>query len=352
MAATSPILGPISTLDELREHLQWAIELEHSTLPPYLCALYSLDTERNPEAAEVVGSVIMEEMLHLSLAANMLNAVGGSPVLDDPRMLPDYPANLPHGDRTIEISLLPFGLEAIELFMAIEKPSAAGAPPESDNYETIGQFYKAIDSGLRSLCAELGEVAVFTGDPARQIDRDFSYGGSGRVIAVRDLDTALQALKEIIEQGEGLADHGVWDEDHQMFHPERDEVAHFYRFQELKLGRRFRRGDTPLSGPTGDRVAVDWDGVRPMQRNPRTLENAPGSAIRLAQDGFNHTYCTLLSMLERAFNGYPPILNDAVDVMYVLKSQAEGLMQMPTEDGLAVAGPAFEYVGPVARAEA
>ncbi|MFI6734901.1 ferritin-like domain-containing protein, partial [Nonomuraea sp. NPDC050451] len=40
----------IDTLDSLREHLQWAIELEHATLPPYLCALYSLDPERNPEA--------------------------------------------------------------------------------------------------------------------------------------------------------------------------------------------------------------------------------------------------------------------------------------------------------------
>ena len=41
----------IATLDDLRTHLQWAIELEHSTLPPYLCALYSLDPERNAEAA-------------------------------------------------------------------------------------------------------------------------------------------------------------------------------------------------------------------------------------------------------------------------------------------------------------
>ncbi|MFB9207570.1 ferritin-like domain-containing protein, partial [Nonomuraea spiralis] len=40
----------IGTLGSLREHLQWAIELEHATLPPYLTALYSLDPERNPAA--------------------------------------------------------------------------------------------------------------------------------------------------------------------------------------------------------------------------------------------------------------------------------------------------------------
>ena len=33
----------LGSLDGLREHLQWAIELEHSTIPPYMCALYSLD---------------------------------------------------------------------------------------------------------------------------------------------------------------------------------------------------------------------------------------------------------------------------------------------------------------------
>ena len=37
----------IDTLDDLRRHLQWAIELEHCTLPPYLCALYSIKDETN-----------------------------------------------------------------------------------------------------------------------------------------------------------------------------------------------------------------------------------------------------------------------------------------------------------------
>ena len=53
--------GRIVNLDSLREHLQWAIGLEHFTIPPYLCALYSLDAARNPEAAEVVSSVLVEK---------------------------------------------------------------------------------------------------------------------------------------------------------------------------------------------------------------------------------------------------------------------------------------------------
>ena len=32
-----PSLTRIATLESLREHLQWAIELEHFTLPPWIC---------------------------------------------------------------------------------------------------------------------------------------------------------------------------------------------------------------------------------------------------------------------------------------------------------------------------
>jgi len=53
----------IARLESLHEHLQWAIELEHFTLPPYLCAFYSLNAERNREPTEVVASVFVEEML-------------------------------------------------------------------------------------------------------------------------------------------------------------------------------------------------------------------------------------------------------------------------------------------------
>src|SRR5688572_31316287 len=54
--------------------LQQAIELEHSTIPPYLYALYSLDENLNGEIADIIQSVAVEEMLHLTLAANVLNA--------------------------------------------------------------------------------------------------------------------------------------------------------------------------------------------------------------------------------------------------------------------------------------
>ncbi|HEY3467208.1 MAG TPA: ferritin-like protein [Amycolatopsis sp.] len=342
-------MATIDTVDDLRRHLQWAIELEHATIPPYLCALYSLDAARNPEPAQVVGTVLAEEMLHLALAANLLNAVGGEPRLDTPELLPPYPHPLPHGDRSVHVQLVPFGPEALELFLRIEQPASADDPPEGEEYRTIGQFYAAIEAGLRALCDKLGEDAVFTGDPKRQIGAFHLRGGGGEVIAVHDLKTASAALAEIVEQGEGAARTDVWDGDRDVFHPEREEVAHYYRFQELRLGRRYRTGDTPASGPTGEKIEVDFDGVLPMRPNPRTADYPEGSPVRVAQEEFNQTYSLLLYQLEQAFTGEPGQMKDAVGTMFGLRKQAVALMKMPSGDGTTTAGPTFEYVPPERR---
>jgi hypothetical protein len=158
------------------------------------------------------------------------------------------------------------------------------------------------------------------------------------------LTTALAALGEIVEQGEGADASNVWDGDRDMFHPEREQVAHYYRFQELRLGRCYRRGDRPQSGPTGEPIRIDWTGVKPMRRNPRTGDHAPDSPIRTAQEQFNQSYCSLLRVLVQAFNGKPEMLPAAIGSMYRLKAKAQALMLMPTGEGLETAGPAFEYV--------
>jgi CDGSH-type Zn-finger protein len=338
---------PVNTLDDLREHLQWALELEHSTLPPYLCALYSIKPGTNEAAVNVITSVFIEEMLHMTLAANVLNAVGGTPVLDHPNFIPRYPTYLPHSANAFQVSLERFSPAAIETFLKIERPEDPDAPAEAEGYETIGQFYQAIEEGLTRLCGELGEAQVFTGDRARQVLPDsFRYSGSGRVIPVYDLASALAAIDEIEEQGEGLKHAEVWDGDRDMYHPEREEVAHYFRFMEIAQGRSFRRGDTPQSGPTGDPLAVDWSAVYPMRPNPRTQDFHGGSAIVAAMSEFNLAYSDLLRDLHRAFNGEPGRLARTLPAMMQLKTMAQRLIQMPAENG-ETAGPSFEYMPPV-----
>jgi len=194
----------ITSVESLRRHLQWAIEVEHVTLPPYLCALYSIKEGHNQEAAEVVHSVFMEEMLHLTMAANILNAIGGTPVLDSPSLLPRFPTYLPHSNRAFKVPLTKFSREAVEVFLQIERPAEHSGVPEDNRFETIGQFYEAIELALVELAGRLGEKSLFCGDPARQVTDELYYGGSGRIIAVTDLASALAALEEIVEQGEGM----------------------------------------------------------------------------------------------------------------------------------------------------
>jgi CDGSH-type Zn-finger protein len=339
------LAATISTIDDLRTHLQWAIALEHATIPPYLCALYSFRPGRNQVATEAIASVFLEEMLHMTLAANVLNAVGGAPVLDAPDFMPRYPAYLPHSADAFLVPLARFSRATIETFMKIEKPEMENAPAETDRFHTIGQFYRAIEDALPRLCHELGEKTVFSGDPARQVTpAHLPYRGSGRIIAVYDLQSALAAIDEIEEQGEGLKHDEVWDGDRDMFHPERDEVAHYFRYHELIVGRAYRRGDTPSSGPTGAAFETDWDAVYPMRENPRAEDFAEDSPVRAKMHAFNVVYSDVLRALHHAFNGHPADIFASISGMMDLKTLAVELMQMPTGDGATSAGPSFEYV--------
>jgi hypothetical protein len=335
----------ITTLESLREHVQGALELEHATLPPYLCALFSIHPDTNVQSVEVVRSVFIEEMLHLALAANILNAIGGAPRLNEADFVPVYPTTLPHSDGTFTVPLARFAPETIEVFMRVERPGEPHAGSEADGFETIGQFYRAIEEGLKMLCATLGQEAVFTGDPARQITPDIlGFVGERRVIAVHNLKTAITAIGEIEGQGEGLKHRQVWDGDRDMFHPEREEVAHYFRFSEIFQGRFYVRGDSPRSGPSGESFVVDWDAVYPLRSNCKVSDFEVNSPVRAKMVEFNTQYCEMLRTLHQALNGETSLLSPAISMMFQLQSIASELVQMPTGDGVTTAGPSFEFV--------
>lgn len=333
----------IQDIADLQRHLQWALELEHATIPPYLCALYSLHDGANAEATRVIKGVVMEEMLHLTLIANLLNAVGGKPVLDKPEFIPEYPAYLPHSADAFKVGLLPFCPDAVDTFLKIERPARPDAPPEAQRYHTIGQFYKAIDEGLSYLAdTPAGEKKLFVGTLDWQVGpQQWYYGGGGDAVVVTNLESARRAIKEVMTQGEGL-DHGIFDQD--KAHGE-EELAHYFRFEEIRDGRHFRATDTPASGPTGAEFPVDWAAVYPMRPNPKAQQYVDRPAIHHQMVEFNRGYSTLLRILHQAFNGQPGALFNAVPAMYSLKYRAQALMKIPSgdRDGSTV-GPSFEYV--------
>ena len=328
----------ISNLDELRDHLQTAVEVEWSTIPPYLCALWSIEEGTNVEASEAIEDVVMEEMLHLTLAANVLNALGGSPQLVPPRgKPPTYPTFLPHSADTFEVSLRRFSRDALHTFMAIEHPAHRSAPPEPERYHTIAQFYEAILQAIDDLCRD---PPVWTGDPAFQVGPGtYYYGGGGDAVVVTDLASAADALDVIVNEGEGMP--GSIFEDDVL--PE--ELAHYFRFEELSCGRRYVRGDTPSSGPTGPPILLDYDSVLPMGPNPKASDHPPGSELREAIEECDATYTGMVSTLHDALNGTPELLLDGVQTMYRLRAQAVALMHVPVGEDGTTAGPPFEWRG-------
>lgn len=113
------------TIEKLRHNLQTALEVEHSTIPTYLTALATIKDNYNTEVQAIFRQILIQEMLHLALAANLLNAVGGKPVLFSENFIPLYPTRLPGGLMpTLEVPIEKCSIALIaDIFMAIEQPS-------------------------------------------------------------------------------------------------------------------------------------------------------------------------------------------------------------------------------------
>ena len=88
----------ISTPQDLQEALQLAIQLEFATIPPYLCAHWSIDSDPG-KVAQMIETIVVQEMFHFALAGNMLSAIGGTPSIANPAFIPSYPTTvLPGGN--------------------------------------------------------------------------------------------------------------------------------------------------------------------------------------------------------------------------------------------------------------
>jgi hypothetical protein len=199
----------------LRKALQTAVVLEHAALVPYLYSLYSLSPDANPDVFVRVKPIVMQQMGHMALACNVLNAIGGSPAIDDPALVPTYPGPLPGGVETrLVVPLQAFSLDLVrQVFMEIEEPNKPLVLEEhARDGSTIADLYVAIGQRIMTL----GE-SIFTGDPKRQVS------GVLNVIEVTDRTSARIALETIVEQGQGTADSPT---------TAGGQLAHYYRFAE------------------------------------------------------------------------------------------------------------------------
>lgn len=348
----------IKDIDHLKQCLLVALKLELSTIPPYLCGLYTIKEGSNVEAAALIKSVVVEEMLHMILVSNILNAITDSKtakgklfsvkdiIADYPTALPgDIVPTVPPGMPPFKVSLLKFSREAIEEFTTIERPSDPDAPlTDPDKFDSIGQFYQAIRYGLERLNRESGGE-IFCGDPKRQVGPEHYYGSGGKIIKVTNYNEAVEAIEEIVGQGEGI--DGTIATDQVMF-GEDIEYAHYFKFQEINYGRMYSANDTnfkmPIrSVPTGREFPVSWTSVYNMKANPKMEDYKDNRELYQKAIEFNKTYVTLLNGINDAVSGNPDLLIKGITVMFDLKYKALELLNIPLGNG-ECAGPTFEYV--------
>lgn len=338
---------PITTVEQLRAHLYQAAQVEMSTIPLYLYAAYSIEqlnySQWSPgiSAFRAIRSVVIEEMLHLCLARNLLLSVGGADEIrfydpDRPQdFAPDYPVWMLHKvDPPLLLTLAPCTRELCrDVFMVLEQPEGTDAPPQPDQYQTLGQFYKAIADGFD---------AVAPSDPWDLDSVQYQYAraywnqdGGGEPVVVWNLETAHAAIREIVEQGEGASPDGevpLNPTDPQLG---MSELSHYAKFKRIAEGI--------------DGIGDLW----PVPENPKAA-SFPAPVDRLATL-FNAAFSYLLAMLDALYAASSAtIAPGARSPRYALERTAIAamggllypiaslLVRQPIGDGLHAA-PTFEF---------
>ena len=308
----------------------------------------------------------------MALLGNLLNAVGGAPVIDKPAFIPRFPGYLPAGVRPeVTVSLRRCSKQHIrDVFMAIEQPertlegtSAAGSLVDTREVEitpdghlagsyegvvkdvvagftdvdyhplTIGWLYNHIARAVVDL--DERSHGLFSGDPSRQLTPEAWPDAPGRLYRITDRASAVLALKEIVTQGEGASLTDPTES--------RNELAHFFRFQEIVEGRELVRNEVGSWVFEGDEIPFDDDGVYPMLDDPDTATLPRSSVARVRSQLFNTVYGDLLRALQKTFTGSPSSLHGAIGLMFSLEIEARKLMQTPLPDGSPfTAGPSFQ----------
>jgi CDGSH-type Zn-finger protein/uncharacterized Fe-S cluster protein YjdI len=336
----------VPSREQLIYWLHEAAEIEHNLMCCYLYAAFSLkraDARWTPSQAEAVKrwrgaitGVAMEEMTHLCLVANLVNALGAPPHFNRP-MFPIDAGPYPSG---FVMRLQPFSIDTIKHFQFLERSNdaeiadgAGFAPsrqykrltnlserlsPGAHDYSTVGELYGTLRNALDAFVHAHGESALFIGDAAKQVDKKLAPLPG--VTAITDLASAHQALDTIVTQGEGAGDE-VHD-------------SHFQRF--IKIGEELNRllADDPSFAPAWAAATNPVMNPPPTPAN-KVYINHPQQARWL--DIGNAMYTSSLRCLLQGFDA----TDQAIKATWLEASFALMRATVPVGQGLA-ARPATE----------
>jgi hypothetical protein len=327
----------------LRNALQGAANLELATIPPYLCALWSVKDDRHP-VANSIREIVQEEMLHLALVTNLLVGIGGTPRLDCAGLR--YPTRLPLGVHPgLVVKLGGLDDDRLLEFLHIESPHkgmivaggqhsrnkavvalAAGKPAGP----TIGDLYDEVKASFHRLPVKKQSLL----STSRQITGPLVWSSTW---SLEGVDWSINLIKR---QGEGAP--GVFDLP--------GDLSHFYRFWEVFEGRTIDATD-PVSPKFGARVAFDkTNGVFPMGVVPNGgyVKAKVSDEVWCHLARFDAAYSTLLDSLQEVWtrDGGQASFWRAIPSMFELEKHARALMQIEIkgDKDKKTYGPCFRYI--------
>ncbi|WP_250401614.1 ferritin-like domain-containing protein [Streptomyces cellostaticus] len=310
-------------VDWLRSALHVAVEIEFSTIPPYLCGWWSI-RNRKCDAARLIRRVISDEMYHLGIVCNLLVGLGGRPRIKE--SAPVYPGPLPggvHPGVNVYLSGLTKALVR-DVMMAIEAPAAPLTDPTRDAL-SIGRFYDELLKAFRVVAPDLS------------VDRQLhEHIGEDTLRPARTLEDIERSIEIIKDQGEGTSRSPAdgSGEGH---------MAHYYAFAEIYHGRQLREtgGEWRFTG-----TAVPFPDARPMSVVPAGGWDRPPAGARRLLDDFDSSYTGVLEALDTAWHeGDSRGLRTAVRRMRGLEDTAVDLMEMPVTGTEKTYGPRFRPSG-------
>lgn len=385
----------LTTREDLINTLHLAAELEHNLMCQYLFAAYTMKRSTSEGLTEVqlektrgwgalMTLVARQEMEHMGLVLNLLTAIGGTPNFQRP----NFPQRKErYGKLGIKSELTRFDKDTIKRFQDFESPhpkpgpefcatqgvarediralllapqvltqrpaqtatKGAPGPPHEIEFTSVQDLYVSLAAGFVTVVERIGEKNLFIGDVKAEI-----WGGPGTpygegsmddlsqygldLIQVVDLKSAIDAIVEIVEQGEGI-----------LAPPDYIEHTHYCIYTNM------------LNDMLAEKPG--FDAARPVVRNPLTRMHPDITAPREVNiitrpetreiaTLFNLTYETMLLMMLFLYGSSPKTKQQRVDFMNAIffplmtmfiRPLSEILTQLPAfKDKKGNAGPGFE----------
>jgi hypothetical protein len=287
----------IKTLADLKDALQTAMQLEFSTIPPYLCAQWSINTDKDPSGvSDRIQDIVVQEMYHFALAGNMLTAIGGVPDIANAAFIPSYPTNeLPGGiHQALAVDLKPLTPEQVQVFMQIEYPEFTPvAFAKNKGPATIGDFYDTIAAGFTAV-----SPAIVAGAYAVE------YGEATPIKSIADAQAAISLIKA---EGEGAPGNPN--------QPAQGSTtkAHYYVFKEILTQKSLVQD-----------AAGKWSFTGAPVQFPTVFDFQPSTATPDPSLAFNQALAQLLTGLQSCWTSGADL---SLDDMFKLQSVGTTLIQ-------------------------